>query len=239
MNRPLRERTNPQLSVNQMALYLEASARKRRTIIHDNKYPDGPTVIYYKEAADAITTFLGDDFDPDHLEDARQILVETEPSNPQHRTRLRSCIQAINSFTELWDSRLETMLSSLGVYAAQHNATSGNVMREGVVISLRPELYVKGQDRKKNRTKGLIKLYFGKNAPLGQQTAGAIGALCMEHLDSKTKPAGLTHKKHIFIIDVFAQEIFNAPIAIANINSDINACCNEIATIWPTIVRRR
>lgn len=230
-----RVRTRPQLSVNQFAQYLEAKGRRRNTILRDQKFPNEVLVLYYKEACDAILEYIESGFDEDVFDNQHSEIGDKPTTTVQQVTRLKSCLEALESFQDLAVDELEDLLEGVKIIRAPHNPPNGTLQIQGVDISLRPEFFLTKKDKKGNAIKGVIKLYVSKNHELTDYTAKAIGALCLEFLENMGKPEGAPSKDLVLIIDVFAQRIYTAPKATTNIMKDVEATCKEINRIWPSV----
>lgn len=230
-----RTRTRPQLSVNQFAQYLEAKGRRRNTILRDQKFPNEVLVLYYKEACDGIVDYIESGFDESVYDDKHEEIGSKSTTTVQQVSRLKSCLEALESFREVALDDLEDQLENIQIIQASHNPSNGTLNIEGVEISLRPEFFVQSKDSKGNLTKGVIKLYVNKSHPLTDYTAKAIGTLCLKFLEDLGKPEGIPNRELVFIVDVFAQKVFLAPKAIVNVMKDVEATCKEIGRIWPSV----
>lgn len=219
---------SPRMSVNALAQYLSASATQRETILRNQKYPPDYRTIWYKEATAAVVRYLLDS------ERDEEILVRTidrlyaTGSTEHEQKRLKSNAEALEGFLRGHD---DIVFDSLSI---ERGPKSAMISIEGVSVSVRPEVSLKGSYRG-NRVQGGIRLYFSKSQPLTDDSAGAIGALVYRSIDESVSRSVSVSRRHCQVIDVYAGEVFPAPTAIVRRMRDLEAACREIALRWPTI----
>ena len=231
-----RIRTKPQLSVNQLGKYLEATGRGRNNILRAQKFPNNKgMILHYKEACDALIQYLDSDFDDDTLQEHYDQIGNTVPSTIRQDGKLKDCLDAIESFQNLSVEDLEDRLDGVTLIKAEHNPSNGTITINGVDISLRPEFYLTATYKKGAPVKGLIKLYFSRTKPLSDHAGKAIALLSEMFLADLSKPVGAVSRDLVIVIDVCAQKVFTAPKAQAKLRQDIEAACLEISRIWDDI----
>jgi hypothetical protein len=105
----------------------------------------------------------------------------------------------------------------------------------GVEISVRPEFIISGQYRQRNIC-GALKLYFSKDDPLTDHSAPYIAAIVQRFVENHIATVDTQARGEACqVFDVFAGQLFSAPNAITRRFNDMEAACNEIATVWPTV----
>ena len=228
-------RVNARLSINKLGEYLEASAGRRERILRDQKFPKEVVVLYYKEAADAICEYIRSGFDVASLDKQYQELGEKPTTTVRQVKRLNDCLQAFEKFHNLSETELISKLDGFRILSAPMAPKEGTISIEGVEVSLRPEFYIRGTDKRGNEIKGLLKLYISRNQPLTKYTAEAIAAVSMEHLGCLSDPPGRPDASIVLVADVFAQAIYVAPKSTKRLMQDVTAACREIARSWEQI----
>jgi hypothetical protein len=224
------ERTDPRMSLNALASYLMGTATKRRSILAQQKRPAPVGVAYYQAAQEAITRFLLPQ-KRDELE-----LVETlrewhaTPVNSQYdRHRSQSNIEAVESFVEF-----HRQLRWLGFMATRGGNRQPQLEFGGLKLSVRPDLILRRTSPRFGELVGAVRLYFGKHQPLSEQAGRYSSAVLLEfltqhHGDLQPNP------KHTLVVDVFAQQVFQAPTASHRLLSDVKNACTEIARMWEIV----
>ena len=204
-----------------------ADAPNRHRIIFDQKQPLTYKVNYYELAQQPIIQyFLNGYTDEEILTGAIDRLYSTKPESDQEETKLKVNAEAIQSFLNHYD---KIQIDELVV--RQGSQDCPKVTIEGVDISVRPEIFLKGNYKGQDVT-GAIKFYFGKNDPLttdsGTYISSVIGRLVQEHFGESSTMSS----RHCQAFDVFSGNVFNAPKSTTMRFRDIKYACKEIAMWW-------
>ena len=221
----------PRVSINQLATYLVATPSQRRRILRDAKAPATFRVNWYDFARSSIEAFVGGGMADDSiLTNESQRLLDLEPTNEFEETRHRTNAEAIDSFLDCFDQiQTNGMELTLGP-----NASNPTVVHD-IEISVRPEFLISG-DYRNSPTCGGVKLYFSKADPLTNVSAPYITAALMQHIQNHHQPDGhSTRHQNCQVVDVFGGQVHSAPRAITRRFADIEAACQEIGLIWPTV----
>src|SRR5260370_306585 len=80
-----------------------------------------------------------------------------------------------------------------------------------------------------------ILLYFIRTYPLTDETAGYISAVLQEWCRMFLADEGVTSGPHCKVIDVGAKKVWPGVKATVQRMKDIEACCQNIADLWPGI----
>jgi hypothetical protein len=224
-----KRQTEPRISVNKLAEYLEAAPARRHKIVEDQKNPPTFMVTWYQDAQDAISEFiLGGCTDETVLHDAITRLSRKTVKNDFEKSRNLTNVEALNSFLNSYQE-LET--KNVTFSAAPVNPPK--IEYSGVQVSVRPEILIK--DNQTKEIIGCLKLYFSKEHHLNSETGAYLGAILNQYA-SKHLGAGANIKsKFCVAVDVLGQKIFTAPKAISRRITNVRAACEEIRLIWPTI----
>ena len=229
---PTKVRANPRISINKLGEYLATrSAARRRTILHDQKYPRTEIVAPYNHAKSAIKRFLAD---PKHDAEAlhRAISkIELEPAlKPQQKTKKKNNVAAIMKVLSFWP---QSELRPLTIRAARPNS---NYLTIGEVpVSVSPELEIIAPQRGGGTKYGLLKLYLGKTHPLNEESGQLIATTVHQFAEKHFGSSENVDRKRCYVLDVFQGKLFAAPASYTKRRSDIEAACEEIAARWPTL----
>lgn len=225
--RPQRVRDNPRISVNKLAEYLDAPARRRHAIIRDQKYPSDFQVIWYERASSVIVDFLCERITEGDVVAAVEQMKRVVPTSDSEATKLKNNALALERFL---DGYAALDFDGLRVVAARNTAPKIEI--SGVEVSVRPELILKGRYRGKD-VGGAVKLYFAKDTPLSDEGGLCLSSLVYFHIEQfhKRKPS----RRHSQVLDVFAGHAFEAPTATTARLRNIEAACAEIRDRWPEI----
>jgi hypothetical protein len=221
------ERTLPRISVNKLGEYMTASPRRRRLIVQDQRRPKGFLVPRYNEALSAIVSFLTSP-ERDVAIVLKQIerLAGASPTSAWEAQRNSLCAEALQAFLEIveqfpaeWKLQRGQQRPPLLVYG-------------DVSVSVRPELIVEAVNRRGDATKGAIKLYFSKMAPLSNDAGSFIATAVADFAEQFLVLEGSADPKLCQVVDVFAKTIHVAPRARVGRRREIVAACGEIARAW-------
>jgi hypothetical protein len=191
--------------------------------LREAKYPPDFKVIYYRDATTAITRFLVNrEFS---LADAADRIARQPAETPTEIAKRDSNALAVRRF-----AKLAPVLTFDGL-ASQRAPTQGELVISSVTISVRPEISLSGQYGNEDCA-GVVKLHFSKTTSLDETAAGISGAILKRFSDGASRKV---HNRHLVLIDVFAGVAHSAPRAVVSRGHELEAMCNEIAAIWPTI----
>ena len=222
-------RTHPRISINKLGEYVTARPRRRRRVIHDQKYPPTFQVTRYNQAQSAMTKFFANAGDDKLILETKDALANAEPKSTWDAERIRSCNQALDSFLEFYDP---TLIEGYEIEVGDPHPPKLEVA--GVQISVRPDIILRGTDRKGNSTVGAIKFYIAKTKPLDQESGSIIATSVHQYIDHFSSDETKAPPKASMVVDVFAQKIYHAPRAYISRRKDIEAACEEVARAWST-----
>jgi len=218
----------PRVSVNQLAKYLTATPRGRRTVVLDSKNPPAFKASWYEAARDAISQFARTGFEDERpLEMALDKLAEATPGNEHEQLVIANDIEALESFLNTYHN---IVTDELAITAAPRSTVK--LTYEGVRISVRPEILLQGTYRG-NEVAGAVKLHFGKTRPLTKDSASYVGALVLEA--TKNSANGSVSRRHCQVYDVLSGVVYPSPTAVTTRLRDIKAACAEIRLMWEAV----
>lgn len=225
---------DPHISVNKLAEYITSKGARQRKILADRKYPDPDFNVgmYYRDAAEAISTYIASGaIDPDPLTKQIAILGQMAPDKVGTARRINSNIDALERFSAMLDAvDLKGADPELGRHAPP------KLKFHGVHVSVRPEIVLRGKGPKGKKLVGGLKFHFSTTSPHNEETAGYVSAAVQEYCRLHVaKQDEITSAEYCQVIDVASGTVFPGVKAIIQRLKDIEAECQNIAALWPTI----
>jgi len=225
---------DPSISVNQLAVYMNSKAAKKREILHQRKYPDDDFSpgIFHRESRDEISIYLSDGaVDPSGLHKRLKILSQTVAPKVGTQRRLNANIDSMERFLEMLD---QIDLSGINVTLGHNNPPK--ITCHNVKISVRPDLILRGVDKKGRPLKGAIKLQLSKAGAFDEDMAKTVSAVVQHYLaDHGNSGEEIIYAPYCQVVDVASGTVFPGVKAITQRMKDVAAECQNIAAIWPTI----
>jgi hypothetical protein len=223
------------MSAPKLGEYLQAGARRRETILTDQKFTPRFKQVFYKEATVAIRRAIvrGQNVESELLEEARRL--DAAPATSEYEARAhRGCASAVRRFAKLWPTlKLDTASASI--------LASGGVKLsiEGVTVSVMPLVALERVSAKKVQQSGAMLLVFNQTTDLQLQPSSAKALA--ELLRSAMVAAGFANVRPelCVVIDVFAGTVATAPTGGQRIANEIASACREISMRWPALRRSR
>src|SRR5688572_25506176 len=94
----------PRISVNKLAEFIGARPARQRQILRDQKYPGDFKGMYYKEAAEAVSTCIASNLENTEVLDRAIRLLEQKTSEKiGTQRRISANIDALESFRLMLD----------------------------------------------------------------------------------------------------------------------------------------
>ncbi len=222
---------DPRISVNKLGEYMTSKAARQHQILRGQKYPPEYITTYYREAQEAISSFIADNMeDMKILERQIQILDQQSPDSVQKLRRLEGNIEAIERFMTLIDD-----IDMKGAAPILGNPKPPKMQIMNVEVSVRPEIILHASGSKGKTLVGGIKLHFPKTNPLNEDGCGYISAIMQMYIDNFHQDDGVPSAKHCLTIDVASGKVYEGVTAITQRKKDIEAACQQINTLWPSI----
>jgi len=199
--------------------------------VADQKRPNDFIVARYREATEAMTSFLesGASDDDIILQAIAELNAKSVSTEFQEQDRDLS-IEALESFLDMADS---LNWNDLSVTRGESNPPQLTVA--GVNISVRPELVLRGRNRQGDPAVGPLKLYLSKTHPLTREAGEYIGVILQQFASEHLTEYGACDYRLCQTLDVFSRNIFLAPRTYRRRQDNIEAACQEIARAWSLI----
>jgi hypothetical protein len=223
----------PRISINKLAEFMGAKGARQRQILKDQKYPTDYKGMYHKEAAEAIALAIVSNLeDLGPIERAMALLEQAQPQKIGTQRRFAANLDALETFSLMLDDvdqRIKGLKLSLGdQFAVQR------LQIHGVDISVRPEIILRGNG-KTGPLCGALKLHFPRTFPLSEDAAGNVSAVAQEWCKTYMPDEGNVAGGFCFVIDVGSQMVYDGAKATIARMKDVQANCQNIAALWPTI----
>lgn len=224
----------PELSVNKLAEYVCSRAGRQRRILYERKYPDPEfsTGMFHREAAEVVTKYLADGcVDATPIMAKSAALAQLKPDKIGTARRINANIDALERFADMLDEiDLQAAQTELGAHSPP------KLTFHGVKISVRPEIILRAAGPKGQSLIGAVKLHFTKTHCHDGESAGYVSAAVQEYLRNHVAQGDEVVAAQLCpVIDVGAGTLFQGVKSTARRLKDIEAECQNIHALWPTI----
>ena len=221
----------PRISVNKLAEFIDAKARRQRQILGDQKYPTDFKGMYYREASEAISSYIASNMEKASILDrAIAILEQNQPEKIGTRRRIEANIDALESFQTMLDA------IDLGGAIPRLGANSQPMITiQNVNVSIRPDIILHLIGKGGVPLVGAIKLHFPRTFSLAEAGEGIVSAVMQEWVKTALPDDGEPSGAHCFAIDVGARRVGKGVKATVARLKDVQANCRNIMALWPTI----
>ncbi len=153
------------------------------------------------------------------------------PDTVGTQRRIASNIEALENFLDMLDQ-----LDFAGAVPELGEAFPPRLPCHNVQISVRPEILLKTKG-KTGALIGALKIHFPKTNALNDASAGYVSAVlqdwCAVHMQHQGAPSG----PHCYVIDVGSKAVYPGVKSTTKRMSDIQAACDTISALWPTITK--
>jgi hypothetical protein len=228
-----KDATQPQISANELAKFIDAKSARQRQILRNAKFPGEFMGMYYREASHAIAQCIASNLENvGVLETAVSVLEQQTPEKIGTQRRVDSNIDAIETFAAMLDDiDLKESAPSLGANTAPHLTING------VHISVRPEIILRGIGKSKAKLIGGCKFHFSRTNGLLGGGAAYVSTLLQEfarvHLGDEGDPYG----PFCCVFDIGRKQMCPGVKSTINRMKDVEAACKNITALWPSITK--
>lgn len=226
------QRTEPRISVNKLGEYSATNdAARRHRIIQDQKSPQNCIVPFYTPAQETITDFLVQrNSDEQMLFEEAEQLRNTRASSSWWENRNRSCAEALEAFSDVAN---KLNLERYELYRGSLDPPK--LIVNGIVVSVRPEIILAGQNRSGKQIEGAVKLYINKNYPMSDKAGSYTATMLHQYVHTHPFTQGYCEYKSCYVVDVFGNRVFAAPRNYKRLRKSIDKACKEISRAWDDI----
>jgi hypothetical protein len=224
----------PTISVNKLAESIISKAARKRKILMDRKYPDPEFSMgaYHRESEEAIQMYIaGGAVDTAPLDTALNVLNQQSPTKVGTIRRINSNIGSIEKFLEMLD---HVDLKGADPELGENNPQKLKI--HNVSVSVRPEIVLRGTGPKGVKFVGAIKLHMSSSDNFTEEAAGYVSAVVQEYTKQFLLRDGeIVQPTYCQVIDVGNGKVFQGVKSTAQRMKDIEAECQNIFGLWPTL----
>jgi hypothetical protein len=235
---PAVERVDPQISVNDLALYMLSSDTARVGIIKRAKYPQKPPIIRYRDARGPICAYLAD---PNHrvnpLIDAEAMFEQRAKDPAVSALRQDDARQSIEVLHAI--QRMRNQLAGFDFVEAP--ARQSPLMLSGVKVSVRADLLVHGSTKREQQIGAAVLRMTQddaetESAKTRRRDMGLyVATLARLHMDQNITTNRAVANRLCMSIDIQHGDHFQAPDSNTRRMTDLENACRFIAAMWPQI----
>lgn len=236
---PIRERSSPTISANELAAYMVASDVGREGIIQRARWQGAAAVVRYRDARRAMVRFLADPHRrPQTLLDTRDRLeaqADDPALRPFTREDARSSVAALDAF------QAGLNVFGFGGLSFEVPATGLRPLDiETVAVTVSLDLIVRATDRRRGDLVGGVLFRLSKGSEgeteaaaarrreIGMYAATLVHMVCTEQLASVAMPS----PAHCFSVDVQRKERHRASSQYLTREANLQAACRSIRRAW-------
>lgn len=216
----------PRVSINPLIAFVEATERRKISIVKGQKKPSIFKVAPYATARVAMKNYVKGDFNEECIYDAITRLKSRCVSSEWARNDVENSILALRHFIGI------NFPNSVGkIHCSFSKPENKDCLCAGVQITVAPDLIMRWEDNG-NRYVGAIKFRIVKNKL--NFTAGRLAASLLSYYLQKSvaEPGEIVDNAHCFFVDVMDDIIYPAPLDISPSLGIINDACSEYFTLW-------
>lgn len=209
------------IGIKGLAKFMTSGAAAQRKVLGDYKDPDPEgqaQAAYYREARSAVTKFHRDGRDVTWLEaEAAALLAGAQSAGkPQIATRLKNNARAIECYARNFSGVQYEVLPAVNLAL-----TFGTVQ-----VTVNPDLHIRENGKEK-----LLKLDFSDTEP----EPDAIKIIAQAMFEAARADGLVLPSAQVLYVDVPRGVRHKAARLGARMHNNIEAACQNIAAIWPTI----
>lgn len=224
--KPRRVRVSPRMTARALGEYADgASARRRESIIREQKFPSTFMTTYYRDATNIIRAALRAEDVGQKLRDGATLLAMKPALKPYDAEVKSACLDAVEAF-----ARVYSCLPLQGWTAMPGKEFA--IAIEAVPISVQP-IALLARRVGGRITTGALFLVFRKRPPMRDNEGTIIAELVRQALyaDGRREILG----KMCLVVDVFSGRVFDAPRANTRLSAELRSACREIVDRWNTV----
>lgn len=216
---------------------MTATVRRRRSILIDQKRPKPyKGAARYGVARDAIVQYIvqGSD-DLSILGDAIAGLNPHPFKADWQNKQRRSSQIALLDFADRLARDIDFHLTAQEPVQGSHNGRV-YMMIEGVRVSLRPDVILRGVSADETEIVGIVKLHFSKSHELQKKGGLYVSTLLHQYAEESLARDGvIASRERCMVVDVRHGAIYTAPECFKRRREEIAAACEEIAQRWASL----
>lgn len=221
-------RKTPQISINNLGLYLGANPVRRRAIITDQKYPTEPPVTMPCTFTSSLVQYFSSR-DPHVLYDAADALRGAPTGSEREASDNVRTAEAMENFVDILDLLPIDDCEVLSFDSLDF----GPVMMSGVAVGVHPEFMVR-HTRGGRECIGALKFHWSENQECAFEGSSGlcVATVLYQYLIDFPLTEYTPDPRVCIAIDLFGKAAWSAPASNHCLKTDLEAACEEIALHW-------
>jgi hypothetical protein len=235
---PTSERSDPRISVNDLALFMVSSDTMRLSIIKRNKFPKPPPLIRYRDVRPIVVAFLADiKRDIQIITKSESMFEQRKQDSSQSSLRQDDAKQSIEVLHAL--QGMQNKLNAYRFSAAPSN--QADLLISGVRVSVRLDMLVHATLKGVDQVGGAILRLTQDDADTDGAKAKRkdmgmfVAALARMQQEIHPTAGAQIANRLCMAIDVRHGEVFASAASNVRRINDIENACRFIAAVWPNI----
>lgn len=217
-----------QLSVNQLADFMNASDAKKRSIINQQKTPNEFKISYYQLAKARIKKSMALSGDLDPILNGIEQLKGKKPEKKRQISDRVVSIEALQRFVNL---KIPGLLKKYN-YQVIKDIKIKSTFFNGVEIVVSPDLIIE-IDIEGQKYYGGFKIHISKGNAFDAKQQSYVATAIHKYLSEIFEESGGNVLAELCLsIDVFGDRIVSSPEDITQKVKDIEITCEEVKKIW-------
>lgn len=218
--------TAPRVSINPLITFVEATERKKRSIVKGQKTPSKFKIAPYATARAAMKKYVKGGFEEIFIFDAIRTLQSRNAESKWARNDVKNSILALRHFIEF------NFPDKVGkIHCSFTKATNPKCTIAGVQITVAPDLIMRWEDNGKKYI-GAVKFRIVKSKlsfSAGRNAASLISFYLQKSIAEHDE---IVDNAHCLFVDVMADVIYPAPIDTSLPLQELKTACLEYVTLW-------
>lgn len=231
-------RADPQISANDLALFMVSSDTARASIVRRSKHPKKPPIIRYRDARGPIRAYLADgNRRVNPLVSTEETLLQRASDPAESALRQDDARQTIEVLRAI--QGMSNRLSGYDFRPAPERQAKLNLA--GVIVSVHADLLVYGSSKGRDQVGAAVFRLTQDDAD--SDTAKAkrremgltVAILARRHVEQNLPSSRELSNRLCMSIDVQHRDVFVAPDSVTRRVHDLENACRFIAALWPTV----
>lgn len=231
-------KATPRISVNDLALYMVSSETTKLAIIKRSKYPQKSPMIRYRDARPPICAFLSDPGrNVNHLVSAEEMFEQRKADlsvSPLKRDDAQNSINVMHAI-----QGMANKVKGYDFHPAP--AKQSKLVISGVEVSVHADLLVHGAKKGVEEFGAAVLRMTQDDAETDAAKAKRkemglfVATLARLHVENSFESNRQPANRLCMSIDVQHGELFVAPDSNSQRIKNIEAACQMIAMVWPSV----
>lgn len=214
---------NPEISISPLVEYINASDKRKRTIIKQQQNPPSIIVARYRSVRSTFAIFLKNNYDKKFILEAIKKFQNKETITKWQQSDKENSIKALRQFINL-----EFPFQSLKCHFAKPSCKQYIV--NGVNLIVSPDLVLSWEiDGVKYA--GAIKFYIKQKA-LSLQDGQLATSILVDFMKNSSGNEVVIDEKYCLYVDVMNERVFSALNTTKDHLNKVSDACDEIRSLW-------